>query len=219
MVIKIIDVQEPPVVDMDVNFFEENPEINELYDKSDDGQNFTFFHKEGQMVIARFNADDTYDQSPKAYQFEGKINPSPDSKFFELRVNDEGGRDLAWNLNENEFLYGLPDYEKMQEDPSFEIRLSVKEKLSQGGDVVDGMTREVKVTVEVVPVPNKAPVFVPTDPSKYDPEFEEEQENLLVDSFEALDPDEAEGVLFLMKCSKSWTTQSLSFNQDQMGAI
>ena len=29
---------------------------------------------------------------------------------------------------------------KMQEDPSFEIRLSVTEKLSVGGNVVDGDT-------------------------------------------------------------------------------
>ena len=46
------------------------------------------------MVIARFNADDTYDQSNKAYQFGWDIDTSPDSILFDLRMNDEGG--IIW---------------------------------------------------------------------------------------------------------------------------
>ena len=147
------------------------------------------------MLIARFQAEDLFDQHPfKANNFEWKINPSPDAQYFEARINDDGGIDLAWELDEDEFLYGLPDYDKMQEDPVFEIRLTATEKLIKDGERVDGMSQEIKVTVEVVPVPNKAPVFVPTDPTKYDIENPEEQLEGLVDSFEALDPDEAEGV-------------------------
>ena len=58
IIFNINEVEEPPVISLEEEFFDENPEVNQDYQVSSDSQNFVFFHKEGQMLIARFRAED-----------------------------------------------------------------------------------------------------------------------------------------------------------------
>ena len=164
---------EANAVSKDAFFVEESEEVNERY--------LRLLHLEGEVPIAELYVSD-YKDSPPASSFTWGVVDG--TGMFRIDDFSEFCR-IYWDLPA-ETNNGLPDYESMG-GQTFEFYITVQENVDPGD------MQQLKVVISVEEVPNKRPVFVPSDPRLYIIEnFPEEGETDVL-TIAATDPDNQPG--------------------------
>ena len=161
------------VVSKDAFFVEKSDQVNERY--------LRLLHLEGEVPIAELFVSDSKDSPPASSFTWGVVGG--DGLF---RIDDFSDTcRLYWDLPPD-VNNGLPDYESMG-GQNYEFFVTVQENV----DPFD--MQQLKVVISVEEVPNKRPVFIPSDPRLYIFEnFPEESETDIV-TIAATDPDNQPG--------------------------
>ena len=181
----IEDVSDKPEILLSEEFFEINQVNKDAFfvEASEDvaERHLRLLHLEGEVQIAELFVTDSKD-SPPASSFTWNL-VGGDGKF---RLDDfSDSCRLYWDLP-MEVNNGLPDYESMG-GQEYEFYVTAQENVDPG-DV-----QQLKVVISVEEVPNKRPVFVPSDPRLYIIEnFPEEGETDIL-TIAATDPDNQPG--------------------------
>ena len=178
LTIFIEEVPDAPIVEIDEEFFTNNPQISKKnYLAQEDS--FTFWHNEGQKTIARFNVSDKFDN--RAFR-KSEFRVQENLQEFAIKEVGSNTYELVWDIPSATNPYGIPFVEDLGKGQSFDLKLTISEE-----DPDDGTTdyqRTYDVTVYLEEVFDKNPVFLDTQYSVSVPEGE-----IAVGPFSAIDPD------------------------------
>ena len=160
-------------VNKDAFFVEQSEDVDERY--------LRLLHLEGEVQIAELFVSDSKDRPP-ASSFTWNLVGG--EGMFRIDDFSDSCR-LFWDLS-RDVNNGLPDYESMG-GQNFEFFVTVQE------NVAPNFIQQLKVVISVEEVPNKRPVFVPSDPRLYVLDSFPEEGETEVLTISATDPDNEPG--------------------------
>jgi len=198
VLISIGEIEDPPVIEIDNQFFDDNPHISATPYQVNDSK-VTFFHNEGQMVIARFKVSDKNDAGSENQSL--VLSVTEDDKDFNISSVGANTWELTWDLDSPD-TFGLPYFEDLKDEPPFSFTVTVSEEDR-------GQSSSIDVTVKLIPVADKNPVF--RDSSYI---LLHDEETAEVGTFNAIDPDFENKLRFSLDPTLDFQSFDVNTNDD-----